>query len=181
MTSSLLLRRRLLLLSLLPLSALGTAPAAILLLRHAEAPGTGDPANFRLDDCGTQRNLSEAGRSQARRIGQHLRAKGVAVKAVWHSPWCRTRETAQLAFPGMGRDEPAFASFFQDRARSGPQTQAALKLLRAWDEPGVLLVVTHQVNITALVGKVPSQGDGYWVRFEGEQLRVQSEWTSPAP
>ena len=150
-----------------------TVPSNILLLRHAQAPGSGDPESFRLNDCATQRNLSPEGRVQAQRLGDHLRTQGALIAAVWSSPWCRTQDTADLAFPGLRRDEPAFASFFQNRALEAKQTATALRLLRQWRGPGVLVVVTHQVNITALVGEVPSQGAGYWVAIEGERLAVR--------
>ncbi|KQP12226.1 histidine phosphatase family protein [Pseudorhodoferax sp. Leaf267] len=143
-------------------SGLGTA--GIVLFRHAEAPGVGDPANFKLDDCSTQRNLSEQGRAQARRMGEQFRARGVPVAAVLTSQWCRTRDTAALAFPGLVRDEPAFNSFFGEPASNAPQTAAARARLAAWRGPGVLVVVTHQVNITALTGVYPASGEGVVVR-----------------
>src|SRR5688500_16468822 len=75
--------------------ALRTGRAAAL-LRHALAPGIGDPAEFRLDDCATQRNLSAAGRDQARAIGERLRAQGITQAEVYSSQWCRCLETARL-------------------------------------------------------------------------------------
>jgi phosphohistidine phosphatase SixA len=137
----------------------------IVLFRHALAPGTGDPPSLRLGDCATQRNLSAEGRAQARRIGQAFRARGVAVGAVLSSEWCRTLETAALAFPGQSRPEPAFNSFFNDRSTEGAQTRAALAILSAWRGPGALVVSTHQVNITALTGVVPNSGEGLVVRI----------------
>jgi phosphohistidine phosphatase SixA len=137
---------------------------AIVLLRHADAPGGGDPPGFRIDDCSTQRNLSDAGRAQARRIGEQFRARGVAIGAVLSSQWCRTRETAELAFPGLARDEPAFNSNFSDRAGAPAQTAAALALLLRWAGPGVLVVCTHQGNINALTGRATASGEGVVVR-----------------
>ncbi len=136
----------------------------IVLFRHAIAPGGGDPPGMRIGDCSTQRNLDESGRAQARRIGEMFRARGVEIGAVLTSQWCRTKETADLAFPGRARDEPAFNSFFSDRSRSADQTQAALRILTNWRGPGALVVTTHQVNITALTGVVPGSGDGVVVR-----------------
>lgn len=136
----------------------------IVLFRHAEAPGVGDPANFRLGDCATQRNLSAQGRAQARALGERWRARGVQVGAVRASQWCRTRETAELAFPGQVRDAPAFNSFFGDANSAPVQTAAAQAELAAWRGPGVLVVVTHQVNITALTGVFPASGEGVVVR-----------------
>ncbi|WP_052402763.1 histidine phosphatase family protein [Muricoccus aerilatus] len=144
----------------------------ILLLRHATAPGGGDPPGMRLDDCATQRNLDDAGRAQARRIGEAIRAAGVDVGSVLASAWCRTRETAEIAFPGRVVLEPAFNSFFAD-SRAGPaQTAAAQAILRAWSGPGALFVSTHQVNITALTGIVPASGEGVVLRKEGDMLVI---------
>lgn len=137
---------------------------SILLLRHANAPGVGDPPGFKLGDCRSQRNLDEAGRAQARRVGEQFRQRGIKVGAVLTSQWCRTRETAELAFPGMARDDARFNSFFADRGVEPAQTAAALATLSRWRGPGVLVVTTHQVNITALTGVVPASGEGVVVR-----------------
>ena len=131
---------------------------AIVLFRHAEAPGGGDPPGMQLGDCRSQRNLDDAGRTQARRIGAAFRARGVKVGAVLASQWCRTRDTAELAFPGQAGDEPRFNSFFGDRSREPAQTAAAKALLAGWRGPGVMVVVTHQVNVSALTGVYPASG-----------------------
>jgi phosphohistidine phosphatase SixA len=144
----------------------------IALFRHANAPGTGDPSGFGLNDCSSQRNLDAAGRIQAKRIGDQFRARKINVTRVLTSQWCRTRETAQLAFPGLVRDEPAFNSFFQDRDQEGAQTRAALGVLQSWRGPGVLIVVTHQVNITALTDIFPDSGEGVIVRVVSGKLEV---------
>jgi broad specificity phosphatase PhoE len=107
---------------------------AVILFRHAIAPGGGDPAGFRLGDCATQRNLDTQGREQARRIGEQLRWKGVPVTAVWASQWCRTKETAALAFPRLKLvEQPAFNSFFDDRSKADGQTAQARALLQGWN------------------------------------------------
>jgi phosphohistidine phosphatase SixA len=151
-------------------------PGAIVLFRHALAPGGGDPPGFKQDDCSTQRNLSEEGRSQAKRIGQTLRERGVKVAQVWHSQWCRTRDTAALAFaylkePAL-KSEPAFNSFFGDRSTEPAQTAQSRELLLNWRGSGVLVVVTHQVNITQLTGIFAQSGEGIVLHKEGTQLRV---------
>ena len=140
-------------------------PGSIVLFRHATAPGVGDPEGFRLDECATQRNLSDAGRAEARRIGGRFRQNGIRVGLVLTSRWCRTLETAQLAFGPDVRDEPAFDSFFgkDDRARDA-QTRRAREILSAWRGPGTLVVVTHQVNITALTGGGAASAEGVVVR-----------------
>lgn len=144
----------------------------IVLFRHANAPGGGDPDGMRIGDCATQRNLDEAGRAQARRIGETFKAQGVAVGQVLTSQWCRTRETAELAFPGRQQDEPAFNSFFGDRAKAQAQTSTAKRILQDWRGPGAFVVSTHQVNITELTGIWPASGEGIVVRFEDSNLRV---------
>lgn len=143
----------------------------IVLLRHATAPGVGDPPGFRLDDCATQRNLDAVGRREAQRIGEAFRSHGVAIGDVVTSRWCRTRETATLAFPGRQRDEPAFDSFFDRSADAERQTAEARALLVRWRGPEALVVVTHQVNITALTGVVPSSAEGIVLRVADGGLR----------
>ena len=175
------LRRKFLAAALLACLA-GTAAAAeawpeipdgaIVLFRHANAPGVGDPPGHRIGECSTQRNLDDTGREQARRIGQTFRARNVPVRRVLSSQWCRTRETAQLAFPGLVRDEPLFNSFFEDRSSAPTQTAAALALLKRWRGPGVLVVSTHQVNITALTGATVASGEGVVVRVGEKGLDV---------
>jgi phosphohistidine phosphatase SixA len=132
----------------------------VVLFRHANAPGGGDPPGLKLGDCSTQRNLDDTGRAQARRIGEQFRQRGVKVGAVLTSQWCRARETAELAFPGMARDDASFNSFFDDRSRKPAQTAQALVTLARWRGPGVLVVTTHQVNISALTGVSPASGEG---------------------
>ncbi len=144
----------------------------VVLFRHALAPGGGDPPGHTLDDCGTQRNLSGEGKAQARRIGAEFRNRSIAVDEVWSSQWCRTRETADLAFPGRRIDQPVFNSFFNDSALSADRTRAAQQMLSTWRGPGVLVVVTHQVNITALTDVVPSSGEGVVVKPTAEGAQV---------
>ncbi|MFC7476497.1 histidine phosphatase family protein [Dankookia sp. GCM10030260] len=179
-------RRAALALALLPFPAAATEAAAwdalrtggIVLFRHAQAPGFGDPPGMRLGDCATQRNLDEAGRDQARRIGAAVRGRGVAVGGVLASAWCRTLETAELAFPGRVRAEPAFNSFFDDRASAAAQTEAARAILLGWAGPGALVAVTHQVNITALSGIHPASGEGVVLRRAGDALVVVGRITA---
>ena len=144
----------------------------IALFRHANAPGTGDPPGMRLDDCSTQRNLDEEGRVQARRIGDAFRSRDIQIGAVLASQWCRSHETAELAFPGLARVEPVFNSFFDDREAGEAQTEAARNLLENWRGPGALFVSTHQVNITALTGISPASGEGVVLRPREDGLAV---------
>ncbi len=144
----------------------------IILFRHANAPGGGDPAGMRIGDCTTQRNLDDTGRAQARRIGEAFRSRGIAVGRVVTSQWCRTGETAELAFPSRKQDEPAFNSFFDDRLKGPAQTAAARRMLEAWRGPGALVVFTHHVNIGALTDVAPASGEGVVVRMESDAVHV---------
>jgi broad specificity phosphatase PhoE len=131
----------------------------VLIVRHAQTvPGVGDPPGFRIDDCATQRNLSDAGRAQARVMGERLAAARVRIDEVLSSSWCRCVDTARLAF---GRATPftALDSFFGNRAAEPQQTAALRERVRMWTGPGTLALVTHQVNITALTGEVPAPGE----------------------
>ena len=119
-----------------------------------------------------QRNLSEEGRAQARRIGAEFKQRRIDVAAVWSSQWCRTRETADLAFPGKRTDQPVFNSFFNESEVTADRTRAARQLLSSWRGPGVLVVVTHQVNITALTDIVPASGEGVVVKASASGLQV---------
>jgi len=133
-------------------------PGVVLLMRHATAPGTGDPAGFRVDDCATQRNLSEAGRQEARRWGAQLRSAGVRVDVVASSGWCRARETAELMGMGDVVRWPSLDSFFAARHRQAEASAETIARLRGLGQ-GRALLVTHQVNITALTGIVPRSGE----------------------
>ncbi|OJF97384.1 hypothetical protein AX760_15345 [Pararhizobium antarcticum] len=135
------------------------APGTHALMRHAQAPGTGDPANFRLGDCATQRNLDDDGRAQARAAGAALRAKGVRFTHVLSGEWCRTKETARLLDLGPVEDEPQLNSFFTDRSTRARQSAAIIALLKSYPAQEKAILVTHQVNITALTGIVPRSGE----------------------
>jgi len=145
---------------------------AIVLFRHAHAPGVGDPANFSLGDCRTQRNLDARGQAQARRIGERLKREGVPVSALWSSQWCRTRDSAALFALGPVREVGAFNSFFGTQGDEATQTAAARKLLLGWGERGALVVVTHQANIRALTGQTVGSAEGVVLRRQRTQLQV---------
>jgi phosphohistidine phosphatase SixA len=131
----------------------------VILFRHALAPGTGDPPNFRLDDCSTQRNLSAAGRKQAVRMGEALRQQNISVSKVFSSQWCRCLETAKLMNVGQVEPFPVINSFFQDSRTERSQTEQLRQfILKNRDTPGVIVMVTHQVNITAISDIFPQSG-----------------------
>lgn len=137
------------------------AGEAVVLMRHAIAPGIGDPQGFDIEECSTQRNLSEAGRKQASAIGDVLRASGIDQAQVLSSQWCRCLETAQLLDLGDPQPTSMLNSFFEDRLDGPEQTRALKESLREWSNrrSGALVMVTHQVNITALTGQFVGFGD----------------------
>jgi len=139
--------------------ALLAQPGHVALLRHSLAPGTGDPDNFSVTDCSTQRNLNDTGRAQSARIGKLFRDQGYSKLNIYSSQWCRCLETAELIDLGSVSPLASLNSFFQNRERSTSQTTS----LKEWiikqrgNEP--LLLVTHQVNITALSDYYPASGE----------------------
>lgn len=152
--------------------AAAAAPGTVLLMRHATAPGTGDPATMRLGDCSTQRNLSDAGRAEARAIGDRFRATGIGFDRILTSEWCRTTETARLLGLGPVTPFPPANSFFSNRAAADRQTAAVLAYLASLPAGDRVLIVTHQVNITALTGIVPRSGEIVITRRAGKGLEV---------
>lgn len=144
----------------------------IALMRHADAPGTGDPDGFRLEDCATQRNLSEQGRRQAKDAGAMFRSKGITGATVYSSQWCRCLDTASGLALGPVVPKPALNSFFDDARRDRQQTEALRQLILRRPPGKPLVMVTHQVNITALTGVYPGSGEIIVVRPENGLLTV---------
>ncbi|WP_455373757.1 histidine phosphatase family protein [Limibacillus halophilus] len=145
---------------------------AVAMMRHAIAPGTGDPTSFTLSDCATQRNLSEEGRRQARAIGERFRQQGISKADVFTSQWCRCRDTAAELTLGEARDLPPLNSFFADRERQEPQMAALRDWLSQHEARQPLVLVTHQVNITALTGVYPRSGEIVVFAWEEGEAKV---------
>lgn len=161
---------------------LRTGRGYAVLLRHALAPGTGDPPGFRLGDCSTQRNLSLEGRRQAIAIGAQWRRERMPVDRVLTSRWCRARDTARLLAVGAVTAYPALDSSFTVSEATAAQRTAKVRALleRHRGEPGVLVLVGHQVNITDLTGVAPPSGGAIVVQARGDgSLRVVG--TLPPP
>jgi len=158
-------------------------PGYALLMRHALAPGVGDPAGFSLQDCASQRNLNGEGRQQAVRIGQWLRQQGVNRAQVLTSPWCRCKETAQLLGLADVALEPALASFFDEPQRADEFTQRLQqRLALASQTKGgqALVLVTHHVNILAYMGENVGSGDMVLVQFDAQgKLLKAKRFVSP--
>lgn len=135
-------------------------PGYVVMMRHALAPGTGDPASFKLGNCSTQRNLSDVGRKQAVQTGKAFHSRNIRIARVLSSQWCRCLDTARLM--NLAKVEPfeALNSFFNAPSREAKQTAEVRRfILNNRNTQGVTVMVTHQVNITALTGIVPQSGE----------------------
>lgn len=157
----------------------------VLLMRHADAPGVGDPPGYRLDQCSTQRNLGEVGRKQSVLIGRWLTAQGVSNPKIFSSAWCRCIDTGRLLALGAVSVEPSLNSFFDDMSLANSQTAALQRFITASlkahpKQP--LVLVTHHVNIQALTGRVVSVGDMVLVRVKPDGSHVSHQvFPSPRP
>ena len=147
---------------------------AILMIRHALAPGTGDPLNFAIGNCATQRNLDDRGRTQAKAIGEWLRSKGIKKATVFSSQWCRCLETANLIGLGVVTELPALNSFFdkpQDRDPNVKALRAFFAKQTTRDE--LIILVTHFVTISAITQQAVSSGEGVLlILTEGDTAQV---------
>lgn len=133
---------------------------AVLILRHALAPGVGDPSNFKVDDCSTQRNLNEAGREQARAWKPLLAEHGINEARVFSSQWCRCLETAREINIGPVEEMLSLNSFFQNRGDGAMQTRQTISIVNALESGEPVVLVSHQVNITALTNVYPASNEG---------------------
>jgi phosphohistidine phosphatase SixA len=147
----------------------------VLLMRHADAPGYGDPPGYVISQCPTQRNLGDYGKRQAKAIGIWLTNQGIQKADVFSSPWCRCLDTASLLNKGSIKIEPSLGSFFDNMSLEKRQTkelEGFIKNELAKQSKAPLILVTHHVNIEAYTGKVVGVGDMVLVRVNknGEHL-----------
>jgi len=149
----------------------GTNPKGyVLLLRHTIAPGVGDPENFKLNDCSTQRNLSQVGRDDAKAVGDWLKRRDIKISRVESSRWCRAKETAQLLGIGRVRLNANLDSLFEsaDPAKA-IQTVRVKKQIVDWrNKSGLLVLVGHFVNIGAVAGVGVGSGEGVLVKADSK-------------
>ncbi|WP_426525820.1 histidine phosphatase family protein [Bradyrhizobium sp. McL0615] len=132
----------------------------VALMRHADAPGgVGDPPGFRVDDCATQRNLSEKGRGDAEKIGSRLKGEGIAFEKILSSPWCRCIDTVRLMDLGTIETEVTFGNVVVLKDQRQTLTAGARALIAQWTAGGNLLVVSHGANIQALTGVWLASGE----------------------
>jgi hypothetical protein len=149
----------------------------VLMVRHALAPGSGDPAHFRLEDCSTQRNLDARGRQQAREMGALLRRQGITAARIYASQWCRCLETARLMDVGTVRPLPALNSFFNRPEDRGGRIEALGTFLAEQPRDGPLIImVTHYVTIAAMSGEGVSSGEGVLLRLTENGPRLVGRW-----
>ncbi|MCX7304679.1 MAG: histidine phosphatase family protein [Hyphomicrobiales bacterium] len=143
----------------------------VVLLRHAMAPGAADPTNFDVEKCSTQRNLSDRGKQQARKIGALFAARAAPTELVLTSRYCRTRETARLAFDSAQDFAPLDPPATDTHERK-EQLAAILKEIRDYSGSGNLVMVTHLETIEALTGQPAREGEAVIVAPQDEGLRV---------
>ena len=143
-----------------------SAKGYVLLLRHSLAPGVGDPENFKLGDCSTQRNLSQEGRDDAAEIGAWIKRQKVKIYRVESSRWCRARQTAKLLDIGKVKLNKNLDSLFREsNLESHPKTlKTKQQILNHRNKSGLLVLVGHYVNIAALVGVGVDSGEGVIVK-----------------
>lgn len=155
----------------------------VLLMRHADAPGFGDPKGYQLNQCATQRNLGEAGKKQSQLIGQWLKSQGISNARVFSSPWCRCLDTAKFLNLGPVTIAPELGSFFDDMSLEKEQTRNLEKLIKAQLSLNVktpIIMVTHHVNIQAFTDKVVNVGDMVIVKVD-QNGRYVSYQHYPSP
>ena len=132
----------------------------IIFIRHAIAPGNGDPPNFNILDCSTQRNLSEDGELQALKIGKFFEKNDIKITKVLSSEWCRCKDTAKIAF-GSYETKNFLNSFYGDRFSDNKNKQILdfQKFIKNWDYSGNLVLVTHYVVISEILDLATNSGE----------------------
>ena len=132
----------------------------LIFIRHAYAPGGGDPENFDINNCDTQRNLSEEGRNQAKKIGNFFKENDIPIKLVISSEWCRCKETALIAFENY-QTENFLNSFYSAKfAKNRKMQMKKLKnYVKSWNGDKNLVLVTHYVVISEALNYAPSSGE----------------------
>ena len=132
----------------------------LIFIRHAYAPGSGDPSNFNLNDCSTQRNLSEEGRKQAEYIGNFFRDKKIKIDKVLTSEWCRCKETAKIAFKNFSTNS-FLNSFYSSKfsKNKDKQIDALNDYIAKFKSDKNLILITHYVLISEILNYGPSSGE----------------------
>ena len=142
----------------------------LIFIRHAYAPGSGDPSNFNLNDCSTQRNLSEKGRKQAQKIGDFFKNNKIKIKKVFSSEWCRCKETALIAFNKF-ETKKFLNSFYSSQFSKNRKKQVKEfeSFIKNWDKKENLIFVTHYVFISEILNYAPKSGE---IIFADKDLNI---------
>ena len=132
----------------------------LIFIRHAYAPGGGDPNNFDINDCNTQRNLNYSGREQARNIGVFFKKNNIKIENIYSSEWCRCKETALIAFNKF-ENKKFLNSFFSSKFTKNKdiQIRRLKKFIKDWDGDNNLIFVTHYVVINELLNYSSGSGE----------------------
>ena len=132
----------------------------LIFIRHAYAPGGGDPINFDINVCNTQRNLNNSGRNQADKIGSLFKDNNISTDKVYSSEWCRCKETALIAF-NQFETKKFLNSFFSSKfaQNKNSQIKSFKKFIKSWDGKKNLIFVTHYVFISEILDYAPSSGE----------------------
>ena len=132
----------------------------LIFIRHAYAPGGGDPDNFNLNDCSTQRNLNEEGRDQAKYIGEFFKKNKIKIDKVLSSEWCRCKETAKIAFKNFSTNN-FLNSFYSSKyaKNKDKQIKALNDYIRKFQSDKNLILITHYVLISEVLNYAPSSGE----------------------
>ena len=139
----------------------------ILMIRHANAPGFGDPDTFKISDCSTQRNLDEEGRIQSIKIGEWLQSHKIKPSAIYSSQWCRCLETARLLDLGSVNVFPPLNSFYQKPQNREPSLKNLKQFIaEQTPENDLIIMVTHHVTIAAISGKNVAAGEGVLLKLK---------------
>ena len=142
----------------------------IIFIRHAYAPGGGDPDNFDINDCVTQRNLNDDGRLQSKKIGDFFKKNKISIEKVYSSEWCRCKETAFIAFKSF-ETKNFLNSFFSEQfvKKKESQIENFNKFIKNWYGNQNLIFVTHYVVISEILNYAPSSGE---IIISNKQLKV---------
>ena len=132
----------------------------LIFIRHAIAPGNGDPNNFDINDCSTQRNLDENGIAQSKKIGQFFKNNKIKIDKVLSSEWCRCKDTAKYAFQNFETFD-ALNSFYDMRFAANETKQIKLlkNYIKNWNDDKNLVFVTHFVVISSILNTASSSGE----------------------
>jgi len=132
----------------------------LIFIRHAYAPGGGDPDNFNINDCSTQRNLNDKGKDQSKKIGNFFRENNILLENIYSSEWCRCKETALIAFKNFEK-KSFLNSFFSEKfaQNKNNQIKELKKFIKDWNGKQNLVFVTHYVVISEILNYASSSGE----------------------